>query len=201
MMADKPRTDWFKSLNCDGARGMALLWSVLLLSVLALGGERWRLWLEYQRQALSMDQWWRLLSAHLVHLNFVHLVFNLVGLMVLWIMFATEWWLTRWLMIVVGAILAIDIGLWFGSPEVQWYVGASGVLHGIWAAGAWAQLRRRLALGALPLLLLVVKLAYEQLHQTSLVLGNLPVVTEAHLYGTVGGLLSAWALARFSKPL
>jgi rhomboid family GlyGly-CTERM serine protease len=200
-MNDKRRTDWLASLNCDGQLGLALLVAQLLLLLPAFGGGRVRELLQYERSALAGGQLWRLLTAHLVHYDWRHLLLNMGGLAVLWALFAREWTPGRWLLIAVAAALAIDAGLWFRAPEVGWYLGLSGVLHGLWAAGVLAQLQRRQGFATVPLLLLVSKLAYEQLRGGSLVLEDMPVVLSAHLYGAAGGLIGGWALARWGKPL
>ena len=81
---------------------------------------------------------------------------------------------------------------------MAWYVGLSGVLHGLVAAGALALLLRREALGAVLALGLCAKLGYEQLAGpvpfTAESVGG-PVVVAAHLYGAAGGFL-AEALTR-----
>lgn len=201
MNTDTWFANWFRSRSGNGPQWLLPCLLALLLCVLTLGGDNWRLALEYQRAGLARGQLWRLLSGHLVHLGVAHLLFNLAGLLVLWLLYGNEWRARRWLQIIGLSMLAIDAGLWLLAPQVQWYVGASGVLHGVWVAGAWAQLRRRDALATLSMLLLIVKLAWEQGHGGSVVLGQLPVVVEAHLYGTVGGLAGAWALARWGRPL
>jgi hypothetical protein len=75
---------------------------------------------------------------------------------------------------------------------VQWYMGASGVLHGVLAAGACGMYRRGDGTGAALLLVLVVKLFYEQHSGASLFLGNVPLVADAHLFGTLGGLTASF---------
>jgi rhomboid family GlyGly-CTERM serine protease len=188
MMITK-RTTWVQSLNADGRYGAALLLGIALLLVPALGGERWRAAWRYDRSALLAGEYGRLLGAHLVHLGLRHLLYNAAGLALLWFMFARSWRPGQWLLILLTTVCAIDAGLWWLSPNVQWYVGASGLLHGVWAAGAWQALRQRDALGWLPALLLLGKLISEQWQGASLVVGDMPVVLAAHLYGAAGGVL------------
>jgi rhomboid family GlyGly-CTERM serine protease len=187
-----------QSLNADGRYGLALLLSLLLLLLPAAGGAAWRDAWRYDRAALAAGQWWRLIGAHAVHLNARHLAFNLAGLVLLWLMFARRWRPTQWLAIVLMSMAGIGAGLWWLSPAVQWYVGASGVLHGIWAAGAWAEWRRAAPRTWLPAILLALKLVAEQWQGASLVAGDMPVVQAAHVYGAVGGLLMPllWQLRR-----
>jgi len=186
-----------KSLNCDGTLGLALLagCAVLLLGVLT--GDSGREALRYDRVALAAGQWWRLLTAHFVHLDFDHAALNTLGLVLMWALFARDYRPLHWLAILVGSIAAIDAGLWLRDSTVAWYVGSSGALHGIMAAGTIAHLRRRDLDGWILAAFIVVKLAYEQNA------GALPftdshagVVVDAHLFGTLGGA----GVAAFLQP-
>jgi rhomboid family GlyGly-CTERM serine protease len=186
-----------KSLNCDGRLGLALLaaCAVLLLPVLACDAGREAL--RYDRAALAAGQWWRLLTAHFVHLDFNHAALNSLGLVLMWALFARDYRPRHWLAILIGAIAAIDAGLWLRDSTVAWYVGSSGVLHGIMAAGTLAHLRRRDLDGWILAVFIVVKLVYEQSA------GALPftdshsgVVVDAHLFGTLGGA----GIAAFLEP-
>jgi rhomboid family GlyGly-CTERM serine protease len=188
---DSSAQSWFRSANCDARYGAALLATGLLLLLLAATGDWGRSALQYEREALSHYQWWRLLSAHLVHLGWRHAWLNCAGLALLWMLFAREFTPRRWLWIAFLSAASIDAGLWFLRPEVDWYLGASGVLHGTWAAGACAMYRRGDGFGAALLLLLIIKLVYEQQSGASLFDRDLPLVSVAHLYGALGGLIAA----------
>lgn len=190
------------SLNCDGPRGLSLLalCAVLILPVLA--GDGGREVLRYDRAALAAGQWWRLLSAHIVHLDFDHAVLNSLGLVLMWALFARDYRPRQWLLIVLGSIAAIDAGLWLRDSTVAWYVGSSGALHGIMAAGTLAHVRRRDLDGWILAVFIVVKLAYEQSA------GALPfsqshagVVVDAHLFGALGGVTVAACLKPRADPL
>ena len=198
---DSSSQSWFRSANCDARYGAALLAVLALILGLCTSGEAGRASLCYERSALAHGQWWRLLTAHLVHLNLAHALLNSAGLVLLWILFAREFSPRRWAWILCTSCAAIDAGLWFLQPAVDWYVGASGVLHGIWAAGACAMYRRGEALGAGLLLLLIVKLVYEQQSGASLFEGDLPLVPAAHLLGALGGVAAAMVPRVGVKPL
>ncbi len=183
-----------ESLNCDGRRGLALLLVCLVLLALLLTGESGRLALRYERAALGSGELWRLLSAHLVHLNARHAWVNVLGLALLWMLFARDYSARQWLLVVLAAALAIDAGLWLLDSTVLWYVGSSGVLHGVLAAGAVALLRQGQRLGWLLVLLLAGKLAYEHWVGPLPFSGDIPVIASAHLFGVLGGGLAALAL-------
>lgn len=188
---DSNARSWFRSANCDARYGATLLISVALILALNATADWGREALCYQRQGLLHDQWWRLLSGHLVHLDWRHALLNCGGLVVLWALFARDYSVMRWLWILTLAALSIDAALWFRYPEVIWYLGASGVLHGAWAAGALATWRRGDRMGALLLLLLIIKLIYEQRSGMSVFEGELPLVPAAHLFGALGGGLAS----------
>ncbi len=149
--------------------------------------------LQWQREALANGQYWRMLTAHLVHLDAHHLLLNLFGLLLicelLWDDLAIGYALT----LLLASALGVSLLLWIYQPQLRWYAGLSGVLHGMWAGCAGAALLRKknlFYLGAL--LFLAAKLVYESGLQTGNVAGNIsgmPVVPVAHLYGALSGLV------------
>jgi hypothetical protein len=81
-------------------------------------------------------------------------------------------------------------------------VGSSGALHGVLAAGTLAHLRRGDFDGWILAVFLVAKLAYEQWSGAlPFAGGTMPVVTDAHLYGALGGLAAAAAMTPNRQPL
>jgi rhomboid family GlyGly-CTERM serine protease len=190
-MMDQPRARWFRSVNGDGRYGVVLLLVAVALLLLGSWGEPGRELLQYQRERIAAGQWWRLFSAHWVHWGTRHLLFNLAGLGLLWAMLARHFKPRQWLMIALVTTVAIDLGLWILQPAIAWYVGASGVLHGGWAAGGMAEWRWREPRTWPLLLVLFLKLGYEQLTGASAVLAGMPVVLSAHVYGALGGALAA----------
>jgi rhomboid family GlyGly-CTERM serine protease len=165
-----------------------------LCLALALGGDTLRLWARYERSGLEHGEAWRLLTGHLVHLGFGHLWPNLLALGLIGWLLEGEVTPLEWLVASLAAALAIDAGLYTLDPEVQWYVGLSGVLHGYVAYGAWRLLGQGSKLGAVLAAGLAAKLALEHwwgpIPMTEASAGG-PVIVAAHLYGSVGGLAAA----------
>jgi rhomboid family GlyGly-CTERM serine protease len=195
-------TSLVKSLNCDGRNGIALLFIAAALLLLGLPEHWTRAHLAYERGALLQGEWWRCLTAHVVHLDLQHAVLNVTGLALVWALYRRLWSGPQWLFITLGGMAAIDAGLWFLQPQVQWYVGASGALHACLAAGLLAQLRTERAIAVIVAVLLTAKLAWEARY------GPLPfageghdVVLAAHRYGALGGLITALALTLRRKWL
>jgi rhomboid family GlyGly-CTERM serine protease len=183
------------ALQLDRGRWIWLLLIVVFLHAVLALGEPATLGLRYDRAGLAAGGWWRLLTGHLVHLDLHHLVLNELGLVLLWALFASDYDPVEWCTIVLAGALAIGAGLWWFSPGVIWYVGASGVLHTVMAAGTIQHLVTRawdrwiLAGG------IVVKLALEQYER--LTGGVQPqIVVDAHLYGALAGFAVGAALCR-----
>jgi rhomboid family GlyGly-CTERM serine protease len=189
------------SLNGDGRYGVALATACAVLLAPELGGEPWRVQLRFERAAIAAGEWWRLLTAHVVHLGFGHAVLNCLGLALMWALFARDYSPRAWIAILASSVAAIDIGLWFGSSTGFWYVGSSGALHGVMAAGTLAHLRRGELEGWILATFLCAKLTYEQLWGAMPFDAGMPVVVAAHLYGAIGGLIAAAALSLKRRPL
>ena len=189
-----------KSLNCDRAYGLSLLAACALLALPELGGEALRNALSYDRAALAQGQWWRVLTAHFVHLDAEHVLLNGLGLTLMWALFARDYSPLRWLAIYLAASLTISAGLWFLNPELEWYVGASGALHGVMTAGTLAHLRRRDLDGWILATFIVAKLTYEQFAGSMPFSGAANTVVDAHLYGALGGLAVAFFLNSRREP-
>ena len=179
-----------RALQWDRGRWLWLLLIVLSLDlVLALGDSVGDV-LRYDRGAIAAGGWWRLLTAHIVHLDAHHLILNELGLVLMWSLFAHDFDAVEWCVIVLSGALAISSGLWWLSPRVGWYVGASGVLHAVIAAGTAKHLIERAWDRWILLVGLSVKLLYEQFggHDQPL------VVVDAHLYGALCGFAVGAAL-------
>ena len=156
--------------------------------------------LMYRRSEVQAGQLWRLFTAHWVHLSTTHLVLNLLSLGVVWLLFRDALaGVTGYL--IVGLIApALSLCLLVFHPGIEWYVGFSGVLHGLLIAGALLSWRGSPMLSALTLLVVAAKLTIELLQGASPELEafiHSPVLVSAHVYGALlGGLfvISQWAL-------
>ena len=182
--------------------GVAILrlrrrWAILAIlatcAALAAGGDELRELGRYERHAIESGEYWRLVTGHLVHLGFGHLWPNLAALAIIGALFTDVFRTADWWRASFASAAGIDVGLYFLDPDVLWYVGLSGVLHGFVAAGALALCLRREALGAVLAIGLCAKLSFEQIvgpvPLTAESVGG-PVVVAAHLYGAAAGFFA-----------
>jgi len=107
-----------------------------------------------------------------------------------------------YLIILIASGLGVGLGLLVLDPQVGWYVGLSGILHGLFAASAIRLLSRKEWLGGLALTAAIaLKLMWEQRFGdlgTAKLLG-VPVLVDAHLYGAVTGAVIVLALLLFRR--
>jgi rhomboid family GlyGly-CTERM serine protease len=162
-------------------------------------------WSNYGMQFFSLDragleqgEYWRLWSGPLVHASWTHLALNMAGLIILQQLFGEELKGRHWL--TAFSVLSPVIGIcWYASPAIPWlpannyaYItGLSAVLHGLFVYAACSGLRRDRVLASIVLLAISTKVALEQIFGASAStaeLIDLPVATDAHMYGFVGGV-------------
>jgi len=158
--------------------------------------------LRYDRDAILAGQLWRLLTGHLVHLGGSHLAMNLVGLALIWMLFGRLMSTAAWLATLLTSALTVSLGLLIFNPGLMWYVGLSGVLHGMFLAGAILSIVSGYRAEILLLGFIVAKLAWEQwvgpLPGSAEVAGG-DVVVDAHLYGAIAGVVVAFVIVLWRR--
>jgi len=167
----------------------------------ALQAAGWTRALEYRRAAVLHGQLWRLMSGSFVHLGWVHMARDTLGLFLIWGLLTDALDERAWLEVLLVSDLAVGLGLLAFSPQITWYVGISGTLFGLFCAGALCEFRRRPVYAGALLLGMAVVIAWT-LHAGALPgetrgLGG-KVVPQAHLYGAIGG--AAFILMRAALP-
>lgn len=116
----------------SGARAIICRWRLpLSLSALLVAFQAFGLReaLEYQRAAVLRGEVWRLLTANLVHLGWIHLSRDVVGLFLVWSLLAQSLDEYMWLWVLLLSGLAVGLGLLAFGPGTAWYVGISGALE------------------------------------------------------------------------
>ena len=160
--------------------------------------------LKYDRLAIIDGEYWRLLSGHFVHLGPEHLLLNLAGLVLVWLLVGRQYTTPQWIIVTAFSLVVINLGFWFLDPNLIWYVGLSGLLHGLLIAGAISGIKTQPVESIIMLVAVAAKLIYEQF------MGPLPgseataggaVITNAHLYGAFGGAIVAGLLWRRVEPV
>ena len=144
----------------------------------------------YWRPSL-LTEFWRLWTAHWVHVGWMHSFLNMLAFSFLPFIFphARNWHLCALLLVLPPFI---SLAFYFYLPYIEAYAGLSGVLHGLYTAVSLVYLQypqeRKFAI--LVLVLIAMKIVWENTFGqtgTAQLIGS-PVLTEAHLIGAIGGL-------------
>ncbi len=186
--------------NRISAQWNHVLWLFLFVICFSLQSAGLVSTFQFDRTLIDQGDYWLLLSGHLVHLNWTHWALNMAGLVIVAVFFSLYGSILDWLFVLLFSAAVIGLGLYWFHPELVWYVGLSGVLHGLFIYGAIREIRYYPFSGYVLVLLLAGKLFWEYMN------GALPgseqmtggrVLVEAHLYGAMAGLAAVfltWSL-------
>ncbi|MCP3689849.1 MAG: rhombosortase [Gammaproteobacteria bacterium] len=142
----------------------------------------------YQSDWLESAEYWRVITTHWAHINWIHFLLNASGLILCLTIAAPEWSIKRWL--IYQLVFALGISLLFGlfNPELLWYLGYSGILYGILLLAALDLYRRDRLIALLLGFAVLLKITLEQTSEinfsSSDIIGS-PVIVDAHLYGVL----------------
>jgi membrane associated rhomboid family serine protease len=140
--------------------------------------------------AVADGEWYRMITSGFLHVNLIHIGFNM--LMLWWFGGPLEALLgrARFLVVYSLSLVAGAAGALLLSPDV-FTVGASGAVFGILGAGFILERRGIAVFGGAALGVIVLNLAL------SLFLSNISL--GGHLGGLAGGMLAVLALMHFSR--
>jgi rhomboid family GlyGly-CTERM serine protease len=177
-----------------------LLLGAVAVAVFAAGSHVAALLL-YQRAPILRGELWRLLSTYLVHAGIGHLLWNLAATALVALAVGRAFRAGRWWVVALVAGIGSSLAVLALHPDVRAMSGLSGLLHGLWAAGATAEVRRGERAAWLLLGLLALKIAWEQLAGPAggSALGG-RIAVHAHAYGALGGLLTGFKLSAGAAP-
>ncbi|MCC5855315.1 MAG: rhombosortase [Idiomarina sp.] len=147
--------------------------------------------LTYERSLILEGQWWRIISGQWVHLSWSHLLMNLLGILLMWFLFAEHAVGWRYVPVVIWIGAGANLGMLVTSPEIGYYVGFSGVLYGMFAWGACHDIDRKVRFGVGMLLGMSLLVTWDYFWGTPT--SALDLAVAAHFYGVIAGVLLAAA--------
>lgn len=161
--------------------------------------------LQFDRQQIEQQQYWRLLSGNLLHTNLWHLLFNLAGLLMLTHLFGRLIGIIHFISFSIVNFVCVGALLYLFSPEIIRYVGLSGYLHGLFVLGCLVEIHQGRLSSLLLLAGIAAKVGWEIYHGASeqmAVLIDASVATDAHLYGALAALPwfgAYWLICQFKR--
>lgn len=172
---------------------LLLVYSAFMLAALALQASNGLEWASLYVHDTLQGQWWRLVSGHLVHLDWNHWAMNMLGLTLCLLVFRHDLHPGHWPASFVFISLFSSIGLLLVYTDNQRYVGFSDVLHGWILMGAAAILVKERKLAIAIFVLFWLKIAEENSGLTFFTSTTLKgdIAKESHIFGALGGMLYA----------
>ncbi|NKF52582.1 rhombosortase [Shewanella sp. WXL01] len=158
--------------------------------------------LAYRRDKIEFWQVWRLVTGNFLHTNLWHLLMNLAGLWIIVFLHEIHYkhHVEKLVLLIFSLCLFEGVGLFFLYPDLNGFVGLSGILHGLFAFGAIMDVRKGFRSGYLLLIGVIMKVMYEQYFGSLQGMSSLieaRVATESHFVGLFVGI----AIGLFWLPL
>lgn len=139
---------------------------------------------------IQQGAYWRLVSGHFIHFNWVHLGLNLMGVFL--VLYVGPSWLLSWRLWPILLWLALGTGLLLHGIGEQQYIGFSGLLYGLLVLALWFSPYYPPWVCRLAAALVALKVITEQVPGwagtgTAELIGA-GVLTQAHLFGLLMAL-------------
>lgn len=136
-------------------------------------------------------EYWRIISGNLIHSGHIHLLFNCLGVLLVWLLYAERFDTTRYLGVIFVGCLFVGIGETYLS-NYDSYRGFSGVLHGLLLFGAIADIKRKDTFGWMIFVIIAGKIVIENTTNMSIFAGAIiddSVAVTSHLFGGIAGAM------------
>jgi rhomboid family GlyGly-CTERM serine protease len=187
---------WRRILQSPDWRYMAAVIPLMILLQL-IGPEYFR----FERDWMSSGEIWRLVSAHWVHVGWMHLLLNGLGLVICVSLTTPGWSIGRWVITSLIMGLGISILVTIFNPEIRDYAGHSGILYGLYVLGALSLFARDRLIAVLIIAAIVIKIGIEQFSDMDFTTSELigaNVIVDAHLYGLLFAIAIALAWSTYT---
>jgi len=157
--------------------------------------------LRFERSLIMDKEIWRLFTGHFIHGGWTHLWLNIAGLIIIWFLNERYMCIANWWTATLVSSFLLSIFLLLLIPQLEWYIGLSGLLHAMFSASAYAGIRKGFKEAYILFALLIFKIVWEQTEGSisSTILDNNIVIIDAHMYGMVCGIISIYLILIWRK--
>lgn len=182
-------------LTITATCGLCLILSSVMLCFTALEAQLFPI-LSLDANNISKGEYWRILTANIVHFGWVHTLMNVAALLLCTIALLNELSPIKYLSLLLICCLAVGTSIYWFNPEYRPYAGLSGAIHGLIFAGLIQTRVYPMWIKIAGLLLIMGKLVQENLpgYEATDLQQLIPaaVAVESHVYGAIAG--AAFAL-------
>lgn len=174
--------------------------TIIPLVVVLLMGQYFAPLLQYDRSAIIAGEYWRVLTCHFVHAGWEHMLLNMLGALLILFLFVQLYAPFAWLTGIFCSMIGISTSLLLIHPTLEWYMGLSGILHGLLMMGIIGEIKKGNWFYYFGLAAIVGKLAMEYFSGPSDITSrfiDISIITSAHLSGAItGGLIACFVAFR-----
>lgn len=192
-------------INLTPNISLCILLCILMLMLTTLENSLFPL-LSLESTKISAGEFWRLLTANLVHFGWAHTLMNAAALLLCSLAFFTDYSFKKFVLLLFLCCVTVGVGIYLFNPEYSPYAGLSGAIHGLIVAGLLFTRAYPFWIRVVASSLVVAKLVHENSvgYEATDLQALLPVAVavESHLYGAIAGLVFAaidWLLQRLKR--
>jgi rhomboid family GlyGly-CTERM serine protease len=190
----------------DDAKTKRLLLLLIFLPLIgiSLWAQKYPAVLGYSRSAIMAGEYWRIVSCHLVHTGWHHLFLNIIGVVLLFVLFAHLYSPWTWLAGILSCMICISLYFLVFCPTLEWYMGLSGVLHGLLLMGLIGEIKKGYTFYYFGLLAIIGKLVMEYFsgpEDLASQFGKAFVISPAHFSGAIIGGVTGCVIIYIHKLL
>ncbi|MFK8026435.1 MAG: rhombosortase [Gammaproteobacteria bacterium] len=168
-----------------------ITYSFILIAVMLLP--------QHMRELLYLDiehfmqgEYWRFFSAHFTHISWVHCLSNIIGVLLLAGIFNQSKQTLNWSFATFLICTLVSTGLILFSTQLDWYVGFSGVLTGLYIYAAIKTIRDNIKISTIIIIALSIYILFQVLEGeliSTTVMTDIKTSSYAHAFGFVTGLI------------
>jgi rhomboid family GlyGly-CTERM serine protease len=185
-------------------KSLPLISMILPLIGMSLVGQNHWVIFQYSRSAIMAGEYWRIVTCHLVHTGWRHLFLNSIGLVLIFGLFAHLYSPWVWFAGVLSCMIGISLSFLVFCPTLAWYMGLSGVLHGLLLMGLIGEIKNGNKFYYFGLLAIIGKLAMEYFAgpaDLASQFGKAFVISPAHFSGAIIGGVTTCLIIFMQKLL
>ena len=78
----------------------------------------------------KQGEYWRFITGHFTHYNWLHCISNIMGVFLLFLLFQPSPKKDQWIIVTAFILTFVTLGLIISSESLRWYLGFSGILTG-----------------------------------------------------------------------
>jgi rhomboid family GlyGly-CTERM serine protease len=168
-----------------------LLVFFLFIALMAIG-QQFTDSFQYDRLSIANGEYWRIITCHFCHIGWKHLLLNLIGFIFIILFFFHIYPLVKWFYATIFCSVFIGLGFLILMPELDWYMGLSGLLHSFLVIGLVGEIKRGRKLYYVGLLVVLLKVVMEKYVGPSIYTRQFlefTVIADAHVLGALSGLM------------